>query len=549
MHQATVFSFFAFPCVLSFFYDLHQVQVMNDFPHIGEPAGLILARLGLPQDTLIKIRRKISHGILRQMSMSLEEHALMGLPSRAQMASNGGGVGANVSAIMEANQKTFKAESMFSYRMKAQSLWGETKCCGEPLVHAASTTVAGGDTGLGVSRKRWASDADATSIAGQNCRRPSQGDNGTAVTGNGDGAVHGGGALSDGSAETYTDIYPVSAAEPIQAGDVLFMSCAQATMIDFQAGAVSQGLKGLKFLDVNALDLPGHGTEFFEIVLSGHNHFVGRSAGRDNSAFAAYYGCSVVAVRRRGSSEATNTSLSAPPIASRGNSTAGQGHGGVRAASNGLPPEQHDAPEVRLEEGISAEPAFDPEGEEEQEEAPPAPTSPAAKRLTRRSAAVSSAADPVRSPVTASLPAAAATWRAPRSPERVSRTETNSKPAAGNQSEEVTESSFKAGDVVLVLAKEEFMEKFSASKDFFLVTKVGSVPTPVRYFDYLPLVAFLGMLVWVLFDADMVSHHSDIPTAVVYIHTPYIYIYVLVLVHAHETSRGLSEKHARFVFE
>lgn len=87
---------------------------------------------------------------------------------------------------------------------------------------------------------------------------------------------------------------------------------------------------------------------------------------------------------------------------------------------------------------------------------------------------------------------------------RVGRSPARSRGRDANDGEEVTEISFKAGDVVLVLAKEEFMEKYGASKDFFLLTKVGSVPKPVRYFDYLPLVVFLGMLMWVLFDADMV---------------------------------------------
>lgn len=70
---------------------------------------------------------------------------------------------------------------------------------------------------------------------------------------------------------------------------------------------------------------------------------------------------------------------------------------------------------------------------------------------------------------------------------------------------EDTQRPFKAGDVILVLAQEEFMEKFSGSKDFFLLTKVGSMPKPVRPYDYLPLVAFLGMLILVLLDVEMVS--------------------------------------------
>lgn len=62
----------------------------------------------------------------------------------------------------------------------------------------------------------------------------------------------------------------------------------QAVMIEFQAMIVSQGLKGLRFLDTNALPPPGHKTEFFEAVLSAHNHFVGRTADRGNSEFSKH---------------------------------------------------------------------------------------------------------------------------------------------------------------------------------------------------------------------------------------------------------------------
>lgn len=253
-------------------------------------------------------------------------------------------------------------------------------------------------------------------------------------------------------------------------------------MIDFQAVTVSQGLKGLKFLDVSALDLPGHGTEFFEIVLSGHNHFVGRSASRDNAEFAAYYNVSVVAVRRRGQAEATNPGSSvaaAPPSAAT--RPTGSSFKTSRASAAAM-----DAPEVFLEEGV--EPALNPDSRE---------VSPAGSMSM-------SAGPKTRSLVSAmsGRAAAAASRGTPRSP-MMRRSRKNT--LVHEDEKDVTETSFKAGDVVLVLAKEEFIEKYGASRDFFLLTKVGSVPKPVRYYDYLPLLAFVGMLVWVLLDAEMVG--------------------------------------------
>eukprot|EP00752_Nemacystus_decipiens_P012020 g10655.t1 len=485
---------------------LTEVQVMNDFPYKGEPAGLVLARLGLPQDTLIKIRRKLSPGILRQMSQSLEENASLGAAPSSLYASgkmdgcrqqlNGHGAAANaasVSAIMDANQKTFKAECMYSYRIRAESLWGTKDDLAGGRAEEKDMSTAETDVDAtanmnrrSLSRKRWVSDTDASNLY----QRPNSGGtangDGPPVTGGRNGsangaAVAGGGVPLAGvpEGETYTDIFPVSAAEPVQAGDVLFLSCAQATMIDFQAVTVSQGLKGLKFLDVSALDLPGHGTEFFEIVLSGHNHFVGRSASRDNAEFAAYYNVSVVAVRRRGQATATNpASVIAAPLSSTRPSVANT------TGSFKSRPAVMDAPEVFLEEGV--EPALNPD-----------------------SRVVSPSGSTPQSRATVASFRAGSRGRAsavPRSPMiRISRKNTTTSTTQAEDEKDVTESSFKAGDVVLVLAKEEFMEKYGASRDFFLVTKVGSVPKPVRYYDYLPLLAFIGMLIWVLLDADMVQ--------------------------------------------
>ncbi len=494
---------------------------MNDFPYKGEPAGLVLARLGLPQDTLIKIRRQISPGILRQMSQSLEESAKavssLRFPSEfaAQQQAQ---QSTSAHAIMEANQRTFKAERMYSYRIRAESLWGtkedpmaQDEKSSSPVVRqdVDASTSSHRMTSRKFSRKRWVSDTDATNLGDGTAQRPADAPNGkgsaAAGASNGAAAVAGDGAggglgdLADG--ETYTDIFPVSAAEPVQAGDVLFLSCAQATMIDFQAGAVSKGLKGLKFLDVSALDLPGHGTEFFEIVLSGHNHFVGRSASRDNAEFAAYYNVSVVAVRRRGQATAaaipSAPAVSAPPSSARPTATA---TGSFKRST------LMDAPEVFLEEGV--EPALNSDSRV---------VSPSGSTLTPQSRATvaSAAAAGTRTRSRGRSGGGAGSLTFPRSPmtSLLSRKTTNS--GGGGQEDgekDVTESSFKAGDVVLVLAKEEFMEKYGASKDFFLLTKVGSVPKPVRYFDYLPLLAFLGMLIWVLLDADMVSWKQTAPS-------------------------------------
>ena len=356
----------------------------------------------------------------------------------------------DTSAIMEANQKTFGAESMYSYRMQAKDLWGAA----DDTNNEKKVAADGNGTTNRLSRKRWSSDADAVNLELGGLLR-SKVVKGSPKPEN---------TRASADEATYTDIFPVSATEAIQAGDVLFLSCAQSTMIDFQSVTVSQGLKGLKLLDVSALDLPGHGSEFFECVLSSYNGFVGRSSGRDNSEFAKYYGCSVLAVRSRGAREATGPpAISAPPTASRGSTF---------FSRPAVVPDS-----LADEESMTSGPAFD------------TPADQVSLSTPRQPALVGS---PIRGSIhntnaNGNVNASSSGVRVP------------------NEGDNVTETAFKAGDVVLVLAKEEFYEKYSASKDFFLLTKVGSVPKPVRYFDYLPLFAFVGMLVWVLFDADMVS--------------------------------------------
>lgn len=64
---------------------------------------------------------------------------------------------------------------------------------------------------------------------------------------------------------------------------------------------------------------------------------------------------------------------------------------------------------------------------------------------------------------------------------------------------EVTRRPLAPGDVVLVVAEEDFAKKWKDSQSFDMVTRVGSVPQPVRRYDYLSLLVFCGMLGCVLF--------------------------------------------------
>lgn len=273
-------------------------------------------------------------------------------------------------------------------------------------------------------------------------------------------------------------------------------------MVEFQAIMVSLGLKGLHVLDVSADNLLSNGTDFFEVVLSDHNHFVGRTAGRDNSAFSEYYdGCSVVAVRRRGQSGAINpAAMSAAHSVTRQAVTMSR-RANASAASSIRPPRVMDFPESIMEDGrASSETSLSPNG---REKTPPGLTT---SRLSQsQDGSVSSAtATPDRAPIVSP-----AEKTGPSEPYVLHIPPPRATPIDEEEEAEdgpdATERPFRAGDVVLILARADFMEKHRTSSDFLLVTKVGCVPKPVRYFDYLPLFVFVAMLVWVLLGADMVS--------------------------------------------
>lgn len=348
----------------------------------------------------------------------------------------------------------------------------------------------------------------------------------------------------------HIDIFPVTAAEVIKAGDVLCLSCAkasdtilwahdgpllmfrycgrhkksyrilsyrvcvvaahsgfyalhsQAAMVEFQAVMVSQGLKGLRFLNLSAAELPGHGTEFFEVILSAHNHFVGRTADWDNFEFSRHYdGCSVVAVRRRGKVDATNPvavaaslSVSRDAMNITKHSTLRSVHSsGARtmdSKSRVMTFPEHTSDDIMEQGVLSPTPSFEPTSG------------------TEVSSSGSDETVPTSVLSDTPLPMDKSRPRVP--PYILPPLAVPSRDEEGEE-ENVTESLFQAGNMVLVLAKKNFMEKHGAKKDFLLVARVGSVPKPAKTYDYVPLLVFLGMLVWVLLGADMVRKRPRDP--------------------------------------
>ena len=125
------------------------MQVTEDFPFNGEPSALVLSRLGLPQDTLIKIRR---------------------------VSPTGGST--------KTNLKTFGGPE--TDRQRAERMWATMKDLRRDNISRSMHAAP------------W----------------------------------KGGVAKGDGHAaknKDHIDIFPVTPAEVIKAGDVLFLSCAKAS--------------------------------------------------------------------------------------------------------------------------------------------------------------------------------------------------------------------------------------------------------------------------------------------------------------------------------
>jgi len=105
----------------------------------------------------------------------------------------------------------------------------------------------------------------------------------------------------------WIDIYPVPQNELLQAGDTLFFSGGRTTMMKLHAEAY----RGLVILKGDVPDLAQDGMKFFEVVLSNRNAFVGDVVA--HSSFSQFYGCSILALRRKGRSSQPISTLESRP--------------------------------------------------------------------------------------------------------------------------------------------------------------------------------------------------------------------------------------------
>jgi len=258
----------------------------------------------------------------------------------------------------------------------------------------------------------------------------------------------------------FTDIFPVDPSQVLLVGDILFLSGGKSKMMDVLRGVT----KGLQILGFDSDSLEGDNLHFVEVILSDRNPFVGDVV--QQSSFSSHYGVSILALRRKGRTDAE-------PVSSIPGGPAAKDHFALRGGpwmQTGSPflvsPTE---PSTVLMQG------------------PPIPPAPFGYQQVPSLRARRVAVPPAQ---------------------QVSESSSRTDPSAPDATEddqdqhdpaylEVGKSRLRIGDAILLLARDEFVQTYSSKPDFIMVQTVEKkLPAP-RLFDYVPLLIFIAMIVTV----------------------------------------------------
>lgn len=320
---------------------------------------------------------------------------------------------------------------------------------------------------------------------------------------------------------SFEDFYPMSPSELVRDGDILFLSCPRDTMVTFLGSNLSEFMPGLRVLGGTARALVERGTSFFEVVISHRNLCVGhcpcdRRHGDEGPPVAGAYGMRIVAARH----------VPFPEIGDGRAPIGGELCGEMTTPESR---ESDDSPTRRTGTKITNSPghapmmspasAFSSTGMEENpniaeherergQDGVGTERRQVSHRGGRGASLLSSpsiTSSPFRARTTA-LPARTISATVSASGDALLAEDDGGwdeeNRAGGGRSRrvatEVLHRRLASGDSVLVLASEEFYETWKDSQEFDLVTRTGSVPKPVKPYDYVALVVFCFMLAWVL---------------------------------------------------
>lgn len=491
-----------------------QVQVSHDFVHIGKSVALVLARLGLPAEALVRVRRGVP-GVVNGTNAAA-------VPSQREEGRSDAGVlgGATISAVNPRNS---------GRRKRLGERWGP-KVEGLPLSASAASAAIGGGVNSPTLRRRQsgtessippaAAAATAATAPPSSTLSQSHAQASTRHSSSPQLFDPPAGAPREDQADRFDPAHPLPPlSEPLRDRDVLVLSCSRATMISFQGSLLSEGVRGLEVLGSTAAQLQSRAktaattktsAAFVELVLSDCNHFVGRSpAGPECAVVASRYGCLVLAVRR--------TVTAAAAAAATAASAVDRNRQGTKGEQGYLVVEEHGGRTTFNENNASAATAvpaaadrcsfnrpFSPLDRRDMEGgvSNPLHVGVGEQQRTARSCAtaavVEQGTDPTGAVATATAVTAAATAA-------VTAAEVEAESRVRGVEADISRP-LAPGDIVLVVADEGFSEAWKDAPEFDLVTWLGSVPKTVATYDYLSLLVFCGMLGWVLFSSvTMVS--------------------------------------------
>jgi di/tricarboxylate transporter len=257
-----------------------EVEVAPDFKHCGQPLSLAMTRIGLPMEAVVKIRRPLAPRPDVGATQSAREAYQRWEATAAESANR-----AQTMAWGTA-QKPARARSESPGRLPRSS-------------HSQGETLY--SSPVGARQHRLRRRAGSGSQETQELMREKRVDDSAPIfSSRAETEPSIQGLPSKPLTGRFMDIFPVSFTEVVQAGDIIFLSTGQKQLIEFHSTSL-QTMEGLRLLDVEALDLPTKGTDFFELVISDHSRFVGEKV--SDKQFADYFSCTVLAVRRRGAAE------------------------------------------------------------------------------------------------------------------------------------------------------------------------------------------------------------------------------------------------------
>lgn len=485
------------------------MEVSEKFELIGQPFALVLATLGLPMNTLVKVRRRCHpRGVTPQGGKPLTP---MGHSDPGGLDSSGDGDSVAANRLSDEGDEDSNGLS-WACRIGT----GVAALAGRPAIGG------GGGVGLVALRRRplWyqrLEDGDSreqspvfeeteeaciempTKHTGRVADAAVADGGGAPATEGASRAGSGGAALNfSGGVIGFEDICDVSPKDYVRPGDVLVLSCDRETMVRAIGSAVSRRGGGLKVLGVSAAKLPRHGTVLLELVLSRSSHnFLGRTARLDNAYFAAMYGCVIVAFRLKGSAGYDGSSESSSGGC---DSSGGGGDGDGRHCIDSGSGVDFNRPNV----GIGRT------GYKATANADPAATATSGLKgvddafVTSRNGSPTSVRSPLRFSAVTSSTSMASVSPALASPALTGGDSPFVEPESGPSEEEkaVTRrrkgEALASGDVVVVLAPEGFLEEASSKREFLREGRVGRLPEPTGWFHYCPLLIFAAMLAWVL---------------------------------------------------